>query len=593
MTTFGTTEWEFQGEALTWISDELRAHNLGFDRATQEFKNPDGHRSDIVIWRNRALGDAVLEIELKPPSVSLSDEAFQRDAVRKAQLVGAPYLALWNVTVAHCFRTPAPPRKDLLPDDFIAEVGRVSQARSIEDCLKPTVRESLRRVALELVRAAYDLSTHGSVGGQLVDATVFVDFLGDRVRSLRTAIEDDFRKKLAADRAIRRRISLWAAKQGLAAFVEDLHSALAAQMSYRLVGQILFYHSYRRHEPSLPKLQISPGSSVTTQLRAFWDAVRAFDYEALYEQSPLEEIPLGPASESQIANLVADLSAYSWDKVRDDVLGSVFENMIPTSERIILGQYYTKPQLADLMVSLCMSRPEDLVFDPGVGTGTFLMRAHQRIRQSSTLSHEEILENLWAVDISAFPAELAVLNLCRQDLTSADNFPRVAVRDFFTLKPGDTLTFPPAKRHRGSTHQVQLPLPAFDCVIGNPPYVRSQQLDDLEPTYKAQLHRLAHRAGVAQDSKFDAYAYYFIHAASFVKEGGRIGFVTSAAWLTSKYGATLQRFMLDYFQPVLVIWSEVEPFFPNQDVDTVVTILERLDQAVRKEPGVDPLSLTP
>jgi predicted helicase len=229
-----------------------------------------------------------------------------------------------------------------------------------------------------------------------------------------------------------------------------------------------------------------------------------------------------------------------------------------------------------------MTQPQDQVFDPGVGTGTFLTRAHERIRSTSPLSHEDILGNLWAVDISAFPAELAVLNLCRLDLTSADNFPRVAVRDFFTLKPGERLSFPPAKRHAGSTQQVVLPLPQFDSVIGNPPYVRSQQLDDLEASYKAHLHGLAKRVGVGQDSKFDAYVYYFLHATQFLKDGGRIGFVTSAAWLTSGYGAQLQRFMLDHFQPVLILWSEVEPFFPNQGVDTVVTILEKLTSAERK-----------
>ena len=271
--TSGTTEWEFQGQALTWINDELGSHSLGLDTATQEFKNPDGRRSDIVIWRNRALGDAVLEIELKNPGVPLSDTTFQRDAVRKAQIVGAPVLALWNMTNAHFFRTPAAPRKDLLPDDFVSSVGSLPDVRIVDDWLKPRVREQLRRVALDLVRAAYDLTTQGSVGGQLVDATVFVDFLSERVHTLRTAVESDFVLSLAANRKTRQKVNSWATKQGLTSFVDDLYAALAAQMSYRLVGQVLFYHAYRRHERSLPKLELRPDKSVTEQLRAFWDAV--------------------------------------------------------------------------------------------------------------------------------------------------------------------------------------------------------------------------------------------------------------------------------------------------------------------------------
>ena len=189
---------------------------------------------------------------------------------------------------------------------------------------------------------------------------------------------------------------------------------------------------------------------------------------------------------------------------------------------------------------------------------------------------DEILDQLWGLDISAFAAELAVINLCRQDLDSQSNFPRIAVRDFFDLKTTDSLSFPPAQNLRGSPARVDIALPSFDVVVGNPPYVRSQQLDDLDVTYKRKLERVAVGAGLSAAAKFDAFAFFILHARRFVKPGGRLGFVTSAAWLTSEYGNVLKTFILHEFQPLLLLFSTAEPFFPVVAIDTVVIVLEAL-----------------
>lgn len=75
-----TNEWEFQGEAISWVNTFIEGRPLGFDRATQEFTNADGRRSDLILWTNHAQRDAILAVELKRPDLSL--DSFQ--------LVGPP-----------------------------------------------------------------------------------------------------------------------------------------------------------------------------------------------------------------------------------------------------------------------------------------------------------------------------------------------------------------------------------------------------------------------------------------------------------------------------------------------------------------------
>jgi methylase of polypeptide subunit release factors len=567
-----TNEWEFQGAVITWINAFLRSHPVGLETATQEVPNSDGHRSDVTVWRNRAAKVALLTAELKTPQTRLTERNFQRDAVRKAQLLTSPYLALWNMQALSLYRTPPQPRQDLLPEDFLYSWDPDPQVTKASDWLKSGVKLRLEERARDLIIRASDVANTGAVARTVVDATVFVSVLTERIRLLRLQLEADVRDALT-NKALRTEIVRWADRQGLRQLVGDWYAALAGQIAYRVVGQTLFYLAFkRRHE--LPALRLESGSPLQLQLRTRWDAIRAYDYEALYEPSPLEKIPLSPDTQERLISLVSDLAGYDWSNVHSDVLGRVFEHLIPGDERIALGQYYTADALADVILGLALATPNDRILDPAVGTGTFLRRAHQRLRQTAKLRHEDILDRLWGVDISAFAAELAVINLCRQDLDSVGNFPRVAVRDFFDLRTTDSLEFPPAQILLGSQLRERVPIPSFDVVVGNPPYVRSQQLDDLDATYKAKLARVAVAAGLSAAPKFDAFAYFMLHSRQFLKPGGRLAFVTSAAWLTSNYGGLLQKFILAQFEPKLLLFSMAEPFFPVVAVDTVVVILE-------------------
>ena len=286
-----TNEWEFQGDVLNWANSFLSTHDVDFDKATQEFPNSQGTRSDVIIWLNHRARIAALAMELKTPTTLLSDRTFQQDAILKAQSVAAPYIALWNMRMLVLYKTPAAPRKGFLPTDLVREIGTLDAVSGVEDWLKLEVQTALRDLCHSLLRHLHDLTTLIALGDTVVDATVFVQVLTDRVRNLRPLLEHDVNQALAGAREVRNEIRKWVKEQGLDQFVDDINESLAAQLAYRLVGQTLFYYAFRRQEPSLPKLSLDTGTPLSEQLRVYWDEVRTYDYEALYEESPLERIP--------------------------------------------------------------------------------------------------------------------------------------------------------------------------------------------------------------------------------------------------------------------------------------------------------------
>ena len=272
--------------------------------------------------------------------------------------------------------------------------------------------------------------------------------------------------------------------------------------------------------------------------------------------------------------------------LEDDVLGSIFEQLIPQQEQVLLGQFYTPAPVTDLLLVLALDGDSPSVLDPGCGSGTFLLRAYQYLLDSRQLDHGVLLSNIWGFDISPFAAELAVINLFRQDLSEFNNFPRVLCGDFFERTIGEKVDFPPARG--GTQPKVTLTIPEFDAVVANPPYLRSQHQDDLDPRYKDRLFGVVFREhGIEAPSKSDLFAFFAYHAHPFLKVGGRIAFVTSSSWLTADYGSRLQRFLLDKFNLIAVIGSDAESFFTQVDQNTVLFVAEK--RAPDTRPGPDEL----
>jgi hypothetical protein len=177
---------------------------------------------------------------------------------------------------------------------------------------------------------------------------------------------------------------------------------------------------------------------------------------------------------------------------------------------------------------------------------------------------------------------LAVINLYRQDLSEYENFPRIVAGNFFARTPGQTVSFP-APRITSGTRKIPVPIPIFDCIVGNPPYLRSQNQDDLDATYRKSLFQTAADAGVAATTKTDLFAFFIYHSLRFMKEGSRLGFVTPASWLTSNYAIALQRLLLESVRLVAVIASSAESFFPQVEVNTVLLVAEKASPDVGRE----------
>ncbi len=229
-------------------------------------------------------------------------------------------------------------------------------------------------------------------------------------------------------------------------------------------------------------------------------------------------------------------------------------------ERHRYGQHYTPPEVARLLAAFAVHLPNDLVFDPSCGDGRLLEAALKLKKQLSTRrrSHgPRLADQLFGVERSASAAHAA-------RRTGAC----VAAADFFDVGPGASLN-----------ESMSLPL-EFDAIIGNPPYIRQEVIGSKG---KRRIEaRLARDRAASPDmfwppwsGRSDIYVYFFAHSIRFLKEHGRLVFLTASSWLDAGYGAALREFLLKNFRVIAVIESATESFFADASINTCITVLER------------------
>ncbi len=114
----------------------------------------------------------------------------------------------------------------------------------------------------------------------------------------------------------------------------------------------------------------------------------------------------------------------------------------------------------------------------------------------------------------------------------------------------------------------------FDCIIGNPPYIRQEQIREIKPLLEKQYPDF-------YNSTADIYTYFFALSYHLLKEKGFNAFITSNKYARAKYGAKLRELLLK--KTTIVSYMELNALkvFESATVDT--SIMSFIKQTPPKE----------
>jgi hypothetical protein len=196
------------------------------------------------------------------------------------------------------------------------------------------------------------------------------------------------------------------------------------------------------------------------------------------------------------------------------------------------------------------------VCDPACGSGAFLIRAYDFLKaayddvitalcQIKGVPDFELLEmvkpwilreNLFGVDLSKEAVEITKLALWIRTAEEKKSLAELSEN----IQQGNSLVDDPAVDPLAFDWRTRLPsVPEckFDCIIGNPPYVKLQNFRKRQPVIAEFLTK---RFRSAQTGNFDLYLPFVECGLQLLRQGGRLGFIAPSVWLFNEYGQGLR-----------------------------------------------------
>jgi len=237
------------------------------------------------------------------------------------------------------------------------------------------------------------------------------------------------------------------------------------------------------------------------------------------------------------------------------------------------------------------------VLDPACGSGAFLVAAFDYLHSEYTKTNRELTalefgqtrlfdldrqilqNNIFGVDINPESVEITKLSLW---LKTANRLKPLNNLDS-NIKCGNSLLDPQLDRWNKANYPKDLMKRAFDwgqefpqvfaqggfdCVFGNPPYIRSSLLTD----YKAFLQK-EYRSF---NSGADIYIYFFERGLRLTKNGGRLGYITSGSYVRTAFAKEFRKWLpTEASFEKIVNFGENQPFEDAEMIYPTISILRK------------------
>jgi hypothetical protein len=373
---------------------------------------------------------------------------------------------------------------------------------------------------------------------------------------------------------------------------------------YLLVNQILFYQVLSKADPeNYMEIDNEALEDPVELSEMYFSKVLERDFTPTFGFD-VASILTRRATET-LSKLIGAIKALEPHKARQDILGQVFQRLIPYKVRKSVAAFYTNPNAAELLAELAIDDSEAEVMDLAAGSGTLLVAAYKRKKRLleklsgkfTEKDHKRFLgEQLTGIDVMPFAAHLAVVHLSIQGIRTTKDVPvfetervRTAIWDSTELRPNTII--PEISRELKRAYRGQRKLEDFkkgplkmeyikkgavtaegvggreislrkvDVIIMNPPFTKQERLprrykDVLESRLKEYTERLHGRLGL--------YGYFVLLADRFLKPSGRLALVLPATVLRIASTQGIRDMLLENYDLEYIITTSQRAAFSEE-----------------------------
>lgn len=217
------------------------------------------------------------------------------------------------------------------------------------------------------------------------------------------------------------------------------------------------------------------------------------------------------------------------------------------------GDVFTHPDVVEYMLDLSDYRAERnlsavTVMEPSCGDGAFLIAITHRLKESALLYGFD-LDQAYHKNIIAMDIDPVKIIRCVDRMKQL--FPEINNPEDKIIEGDYLLTS----------------LPPVDIVIGNPPYIRYENIPDTKiEEYKQRFSTFFYRA--------DIYVLFYEHSLKQLKSNGKHCFICSNRWIKGYYGKKIRRLIAqNYHINYLIDMERADAFTESVHAYPSITLI--------------------
>lgn len=512
---------------------------------------------DVVLYGNKDQNIILQGWELKMPDVLIEDDAFIKDAQRKAIALNLNSYLIWNFTYAVLY----------VKDDKnhfvkLKQWDKTSHIHSRSDVER--YRSDWESLLEEIILDINYYFVSGQFHNATLDDITLENIITILIQRNKGVIADGFKAAAFRDSIMEAHIDNWwrGVKSEYEHDESDKYKAYAKTIILNWANRIIFAHIIKSRQNNALLINTLDYTTKPSEVNEIFEKITSkCDFYNVFSAIKYNDI-LPEISWMDLVELSNFLKNNRIEQLNQEALQNILESSVATSKRTINGQYTTPPELAKLLVRLTVKNWTDTILDCCCGTGT-IPRAVIQIKKEQ-LSAKEAIESVWACDKYKYPLQVANISMTNSDTINLAN--RLFQHNALSLSIGEIITI--VNPENGD--EMHLSLPAFGSVVSNLPFVPFEIIPEDDKNKISKIECVTEL-----DGRSDLYCYIAIKIADVIKPGGTLGIIVSNSWLGTNTGVKFIEVLRKKYCIKQVHISGKGRWFKNADVVTTIIILEK------------------
>ncbi|MBD3228508.1 MAG: N-6 DNA methylase [Candidatus Lokiarchaeota archaeon] len=260
--------------------------------------------------------------------------------------------------------------------------------------------------------------------------------------------------------------------------------------------------------------------------------------------------------------------------IQEDIFGKIYHDILSTQTRHMLGEFYTPPELARLMINKTYKFGQK-VLDPNCGSGIFIIEVILKVLNADRSKKEkyEALNNIYGFDINPIAILIVKANilLILIDFKEEDFPINVYLLNSLFI-----------------TEKNDLKIPKFDLIIGNPPWIVLKSINSKK--YKNKIKEEARKLDIMRGGKYSTSlgmsSIIFERCSRyFLKRGGIIFFIITNGIMN---GAQHAKFRFFKNLSNITIWRFSEDIFR---INNICLKAKKLNEPIKKRLKIEVIDI--